>query len=67
LQINITAPKYYFDNFEETHKKAASMPHPFAKENRRNWYSSIKSSLENAYIATSHYLADISEKFKEIN
>ena len=53
-------PEFYIDNFLNTYQTSSKMPHPFKKEELKNWDNSIKNSLTLAYDATRTFLDDVS-------
>ena len=53
-------PEFYIDNFLNTYHTSSKMPHPFKKEELKNWDNSIKNSLTLAYDATRTFLDDVS-------
>ena len=55
----------FTDRFFDAYEKSANMPHPFDKENRGNWNSSIREALNNSYHSTCEFLANFEDKIRK--
>lgn len=56
---------FFTDRFFDAYEKSAKMPHPFDKENRANWHTSVKEALNNSYYSTCEFLANFQDKMKK--